>query len=146
MSYIKRYEARKGFSLIELLIVILLVSIVYFLGFEGVEMGKKKLEATRQLQRIAALPYNHYLEKEVSKIRQKYSIPTDFEKALEWFYQEHAREYLEGAYQPLFMSWGQAPSLQSEEVLGHQMLSSSTPLWAVRSGSVTYIFAQVPGL
>ena len=42
MSYVKRYEGRKGFSLIELLIVILLVSIVYFLGFEGVEMGKKK--------------------------------------------------------------------------------------------------------
>ena len=32
----------KGFSLIELLIVILIVSIVYFLGFEGIELGKKK--------------------------------------------------------------------------------------------------------
>jgi len=49
MSYIKRYEARKGFSLIELLIVILLVSIVYFLGFEGVEMGKKKPKALTAL-------------------------------------------------------------------------------------------------
>jgi len=32
----------KGFSLVELLIVILIVSIVYFLGFEGIELGKKK--------------------------------------------------------------------------------------------------------
>ena len=49
MSYVKRYEGRKGFSLIELLIVILLVSIVYFLGFEGVEMGKKKPKALTPL-------------------------------------------------------------------------------------------------
>ena len=32
----------KGFSLIELLIVILIVSIVYFLGFEEFELGKPK--------------------------------------------------------------------------------------------------------
>ena len=32
----------KGFSLIELLIVILIVSIVYFLGFEEFEVGKAK--------------------------------------------------------------------------------------------------------
>jgi len=42
MSYVKRVEMNKGFSLIELLIVILIVSIVYFLGFEGIELGKKK--------------------------------------------------------------------------------------------------------
>ncbi len=42
MSHSKRYEVRKGFSLLELLIVILLVSVVYFLGFEGFEVGKKK--------------------------------------------------------------------------------------------------------
>ena len=42
MSHVKRYEMHKGFSLIELLIVILIVSIVYFLGFEGIEIGKKK--------------------------------------------------------------------------------------------------------
>ena len=35
----------KGFSLIELLIVILIISIVYFLGFEGVDMGKQKPKA-----------------------------------------------------------------------------------------------------
>jgi len=49
MSPLKRYEARKGFSLLELLIVILLVSIVYFLGFEGFEMGKKKPQALSPL-------------------------------------------------------------------------------------------------
>ena len=49
MSHPKRYEVRKGFSLLELLIVILLVSIVYFLGFEGFEMGKKKPQALSPL-------------------------------------------------------------------------------------------------
>jgi len=45
----QRYEVRKGFSLLELLIVILLVSIVYFLGFEGIEIGKKKPKALTPL-------------------------------------------------------------------------------------------------
>jgi prepilin-type N-terminal cleavage/methylation domain-containing protein len=49
MSYTKRYKIHKGFSLIELLIVILIVSIVYFLGFEGIEMGKKKPKALTPL-------------------------------------------------------------------------------------------------
>ncbi len=49
MFYVKKYEARKGFSLIELLIVILLVSVVYFLGFEGIEIGKKKPKALTPL-------------------------------------------------------------------------------------------------
>lgn len=38
----QRYMIHKGFSLIELLIVILIISIVYFLGFDGIELGKKK--------------------------------------------------------------------------------------------------------
>lgn len=42
MSSLQRYTIHKGFSLIELLIVILIISIVYFLGFEGIEIGKKK--------------------------------------------------------------------------------------------------------
>ncbi|MCF6205629.1 MAG: prepilin-type N-terminal cleavage/methylation domain-containing protein [Sulfurovum sp.] len=33
---------KKGFSLIELLLVIFIVSLVYFLGFEGVEKSKKR--------------------------------------------------------------------------------------------------------
>ena len=37
-----RCNVHKGFSLIELLIVILIVSIVYFLGFEEFEIGKAK--------------------------------------------------------------------------------------------------------
>ncbi|HEY9128433.1 MAG TPA: prepilin-type N-terminal cleavage/methylation domain-containing protein [Sulfurovum sp.] len=49
MSHSKRYEVRKGFSLLELLIVILLVSVVYFLGFEGFEIGKKKPQALSPL-------------------------------------------------------------------------------------------------
>ena len=36
---------KKGFSLIELLVVILLVTIVYFLGFEGFEITKPKPKA-----------------------------------------------------------------------------------------------------
>jgi len=42
MSSHKRYTIHKGFSLIELLIVILIISIVYFLGFEGIEISKEK--------------------------------------------------------------------------------------------------------
>ncbi len=49
MSYVKRYEVSRGFSLIELLIVILIVSIVYFLGFEGVDIGKPKPKALTPL-------------------------------------------------------------------------------------------------
>jgi prepilin-type N-terminal cleavage/methylation domain-containing protein len=49
MSYLKRYNVSKGFSLIELLIVILLVSVVYFLGFEGIEIDKKKPRALTPL-------------------------------------------------------------------------------------------------
>lgn len=40
---------RKGFSLIELLIVILIISIVYFLGFDAIETGKQKPKALTPL-------------------------------------------------------------------------------------------------
>jgi len=36
---------RKGFSLVELLIVIMIISLVYYLGFSGVELGKQKPKA-----------------------------------------------------------------------------------------------------
>jgi len=49
MSYSQRYEVRKGFSLLELLIVILLISTVYFLGFEGLGIGEKKPKALTPL-------------------------------------------------------------------------------------------------
>ncbi len=39
----------RAFSLIELLIVIIIVSIVYFLGFSGVEMGKQEPRALTAL-------------------------------------------------------------------------------------------------
>ena len=42
-------KMHKGFSLIELLVVIIIISIVYFLGFSGVEMGKQKPKALTAL-------------------------------------------------------------------------------------------------
>jgi len=44
-----RYNVKKGFSLIELLIVILIVSMVYFLGFRGLEVGETKPKALTPL-------------------------------------------------------------------------------------------------
>jgi prepilin-type N-terminal cleavage/methylation domain-containing protein len=49
MPAIKRYNVSKGFSLLELLIVILIVSMVYFLGFGGLEVGKQKPKALTPL-------------------------------------------------------------------------------------------------
>jgi prepilin-type N-terminal cleavage/methylation domain-containing protein len=49
MSTIKRYNGSKGFSLLELLIVILIVSIVYVLGFRGLEISEKKPKALTPL-------------------------------------------------------------------------------------------------
>lgn len=49
MSTIMRYNVNKGFSLLELLIVILIVSMVYFLGFRGLEVGEKKPKALTPL-------------------------------------------------------------------------------------------------
>jgi prepilin-type N-terminal cleavage/methylation domain-containing protein len=42
-------EMKKGFSLIELLVVIIIISIVYFLGFSGVELGSNKPKALTAL-------------------------------------------------------------------------------------------------
>lgn len=49
MSSAKRYSSTQGFSLLELLIVILIVSIVYFLGFDVIEIGKPKPKALTPL-------------------------------------------------------------------------------------------------
>jgi len=40
---------KRGFSLIELLIVIIIISIVYSLGFDGIEIGKSKPKALTPL-------------------------------------------------------------------------------------------------
>lgn len=49
-------------------------------------MEKGKLGKTaRQLQRIAALPYNPFFEEEIKGIRQRYTIPEDSTKAKDWF-------------------------------------------------------------
>lgn len=78
-------------------------------------MGKEKLGATRQFQRIAALPYNPYFEKEVKQIRQKYAIPTDGKKAREWLsYLEHKLKYSEWGY-PLFTPKAKDSFLEGKE-------------------------------
>jgi hypothetical protein len=51
-------------------------------------MGRENLKATRQFQRIAALPYNPYFEEALKQIRQKYEIPTAGKKA------DHFLQYL----------------------------------------------------
>ena len=48
-------------------------------------MGEEKLEITRELQRIAVLPYNFCLEAEVQEIRRKYALPADSEEACRLF-------------------------------------------------------------
>lgn len=49
-------------------------------------MEKEKLsKTTRQLQRIAALPYNPFFEREINDIRRKYEIPEDAAVAKNWF-------------------------------------------------------------
>ncbi|TNF44479.1 MAG: prepilin-type N-terminal cleavage/methylation domain-containing protein [Epsilonproteobacteria bacterium] len=94
MFNLKRSEVRKGFSLIELLIVILLVSMVYFLGFEGVEMGKKKPKALTPLNLksniVSSELFNGeatllcvdqcrscYLRKDLSSAFEAYTSPVD---------------------------------------------------------------------
>ena len=84
----------KGFSLIELLIVILIVSIVYFLGFEGIEMGKKKPKALTPLNLKSTIVSSEsftgqatllcinqcrscYLREDVSSAFQEYANPID---------------------------------------------------------------------
>ena len=64
-------------------------------------MKKEQLQANRQLQRIAALPYNHYIEQECKKIRQKYTFSgLNEEKAYEHYFQQ-VKKYRKSAY-PLF--------------------------------------------
>ena len=94
MSYAKRYEMKKGFSLIELLIVILIVSIVYFLGFEGIEMGKNKPKALTPLNLKSTIVSSEhfsgeatllcinqcrscYLRENISSGFQEYTSPID---------------------------------------------------------------------
>lgn len=94
MSYVKRYKASKGFSLIELLIVILIVSIVYFLGFEGVDIGKPKPKALTPLNLKSNILSSElfsgqatllctdkcrscYLRRDVSSEFQEYTSPID---------------------------------------------------------------------
>ncbi len=78
----------------ELLVVILLVSIIYFLGFEGVEMGKKKPKALTPLNLKSTIVSSEffngkatllcidncrscYLRKSISSGFQEYTSPID---------------------------------------------------------------------
>ena len=87
----------KGFSLIELLVVILIVSMVYFLGFEGIEIGKAKAKALTPLnlksnivsselfkQKATLLCIDEcrscYLRRGISSAFEEYSSPIDLTK------------------------------------------------------------------
>lgn len=58
MQISKRFDLRRGFSLIELLIVIFLISLIYFLGFQGVEFDKPKPKALTPLNLKSTLLQN----------------------------------------------------------------------------------------
>ena len=45
MTFLLKVNFRRAFSLMELLIVIFIISLVYYLGFSGVELGKQKPKA-----------------------------------------------------------------------------------------------------
>lgn len=47
-------------------------------------MGKQKLEVTRQLQRIAALPFNPFFKEEARRIRENFGIPGEQKEAVYW--------------------------------------------------------------
>ncbi|MFC2003865.1 hypothetical protein ACFLV4_08015 [Chloroflexota bacterium] len=64
-------------------------------------MAKEELKLTKELQRIAALPHNHFFEEEAQKLRQEYAIPADYMEAWDWFFQVHAASGLRAAW-PLF--------------------------------------------
>ena len=53
---------RKGFSLIELLIVILIISLVYFLGFSGIEKPSKKAKALTPLNLKSSLEKSELMQ------------------------------------------------------------------------------------
>ena len=94
MFCLMRYTMRQGFSLIELLIVILIVSMVYFLGFEGVEIGKPKPKALTPLTLKSTITSSElfegegtllcinqcrscYVRKDISSAFEEYTGPID---------------------------------------------------------------------
>ena len=94
MPYLKSHTMHRGFSLIELLIVILILSIVYFLGFEAVEIGKPKPKALTPLTLKSTITSSElfegeatllcinkcrscYLRKDVASAFEEYTGPID---------------------------------------------------------------------
>jgi len=73
-------------------------------------MMQNQLTFTQQLQRIVALRYNHIFQKEIDLLREKYGIPKELTKALEWLKQYEKLEYEE------FINNMRTP-LDSEKVL-----------------------------
>lgn len=95
MSSFQRYPVHKAFSLIELLIVILIISMVYFLGFEGIEIGKKKPKALTPLNLKSSIVSSDffgnqatllcinkcrtcYLRPDIASGFEEYTSPIDF--------------------------------------------------------------------
>ncbi len=106
MSHTKRYSMHRGFSLIELLIVILIISMVYFLGFEGVEIGEKKPKALSPLNLKSTIVSSKlfggeatllctdqcrscYLRRGISSTFQEYKSPIDLSNTEAYTIDEH---------------------------------------------------------
>lgn len=66
MPSFRRYVVHKGFSLIELLIVILIISIVYFLGFDGIELGEKRVKTLTPLNLKSTIVNSEYFTGEAT--------------------------------------------------------------------------------
>jgi len=87
MTYPKRDYTHKGFSLMELLIVIFIISLVYYLGFSGVELGKQKPKALTPMNLKQSIVNSSLFSKQatlmcVNKCKQCYmrkSISSSFE-------------------------------------------------------------------
>jgi hypothetical protein len=104
-------------------------------------MEEEKSEGTIPLQRLATLPYNPFFYEEVRSIRQKYNIPSDSRKAVDWFrkyigqYEEHSDKLL---FWELFQDDEAKPdSLESLEEKGYaQYKTPANTLIQIGYGSV----------
>ncbi len=68
MSLLLNDKIQKAFTLIELLIVILIVSMVYILGFSGVELGKSKPKALTPLNLKETITHANWFNGQISLV------------------------------------------------------------------------------